>query len=119
MAENELMEIIGYAFCGPEESGDLEYRGEIYALYVLPLYHKRGIGRSLVAASTRHLTENLHLETMLIWVMAANPSREFYEHLGGKAVREKIKDIGGQMVPEVGYGWGAIRRLWEFLTGTA
>ena len=99
-------------------SGDPDYRAEIYGLYVHPMFQRQGVGRALVAASARYLIENLHLDTLLIWVMAANPNRKFYEHLGGKAVREKIKEIGGQMVPEVGYGWEEILRLRAFPKGS-
>jgi ribosomal protein S18 acetylase RimI-like enzyme len=113
VAEYESGDIVGIAVCGPEQSQDPVYQGEIYVLYVLPQYQNQGIGRELVAACVQHLIQQLSFETMLIWVIAENPYRRFYESLGGKWVREKTKEIGGKMIAEVGYGWEEIRKLAE------
>jgi hypothetical protein len=48
---------------------------------------------------------------MLIWVIAENTYRRFYESLGGKLVRKKTKEIGGMMISEVSYGWEEIHKL--------
>jgi ribosomal protein S18 acetylase RimI-like enzyme len=111
VAENEHQEIVGIAICGPEQSQDPIYQGEIYVLYVLPQYQRQGIGRRLVERCIQHLVDELKFKTMLIWVIAENPYRRFYEMLGGKASGEKTKDIGGKMVVEVGYGWETIDAL--------
>jgi GNAT superfamily N-acetyltransferase len=111
IAENELKEIVGIAICGPEQSQDPIYHGEIHVLYVLPQNQNQGIGRKLVATCVQHLIQKLKVDTMLIWVIAENPHRKFYETLGGKMVKEKIKEIGGNMILEVGYGWEGITKL--------
>jgi len=48
---------------------------------------------------------------MLIWVLAKNPSRAFYEALGGQRVYEKQIVIGGETLVEVAYGWRDIHSL--------
>jgi len=111
VAENERREIVGFAFCGPEQNQDPIYRGEVQRLYVLPGYQNRGIGRELVAICVRHLNQTLKFETMLIWVFTENPYRKFYETLGGKIVRQKTKEIGGRVIPLVGYGWEDLHGL--------
>jgi GNAT superfamily N-acetyltransferase len=111
VAENEQKEIVGIAVCGPEQSQDPVYRGEIYILYVLPHYQRQGIGHALVAACVQHLVQQSAVETMLIWAAAESPYRRFYESIGGKLVREKSKEIGGKMIPEVGYGWEKIHQF--------
>ena len=111
VAENELKDIVGIAICGPEQSQDPIYLGEIYVLYVLPQHQNQGIGRELVAACVRHLIQKLKVETMLVWVIAENPYRRFYESLGGKLVRKKTKEIGGKVIAEVGYGWQEVHQL--------
>jgi GNAT superfamily N-acetyltransferase len=111
VAENESLEVIGVAVCGPERSGDAHYKGEVYVLYVLPGYQNQGIGRQLVAACVRHLIEQLNVSTLLIWAFAESPYRRFYESLGGTAVREDAKELGGRIIPEVGYGWDEIHSL--------
>lgn len=111
VAENDRDEIIGIAICGPEQNNAPQYRGEIYVLYVLPAYQNRGIGKALLAACVQHLIRELAAKTMLIWVIAENPYRRFYEILGGKPVKEKTQKIGGKMILEAGYGWEEIDRL--------
>lgn len=111
VAEDEQKDIVGVAICGPEQSHDPVYQAEIYVLYVLPQYQNQGIGRELVAACVQHLIQQLKAETMLIWVIAENPYRKFYETLGGKKVKEKAQEIGGRMILEVGYGWKEIHKL--------
>jgi ribosomal protein S18 acetylase RimI-like enzyme len=111
VAENEHRQIIGIAICGLEQDKDPVYRGEIYVLYVLPAYQNQGIGTALVIACVQHLIQGLGAKTMLIWVIAENPYRRFYESLGGRPVREKTREIAGKMILEAGYGWEEIDQL--------
>lgn len=110
IAENTQEDIVGVAICGPEQSQDPVYHGEIYVLYVLPQYQRQGIGHALVVVCAQHL-EQLAVHTLLIWAMAESPYRRFYASLGGRVVREKTKEIGGKMILEVGYGWEDTREL--------
>lgn len=98
-------EIVGLASAGQERSGDRHYRGELYALYLLPAYQRRGLGRRLVGAVAAHLVEQ-GIQTLVLWVLAANaPGRRFYEALGGVPLREQNFELGGTTVVEVAYGW--------------
>jgi ribosomal protein S18 acetylase RimI-like enzyme len=95
----------GYCFCGPVRNQDREYTGELYALYVQPDRHRRGLGKLLVQAAARFLIGQGY-RRMIIYVLRENqPSRAFYEAIGGKAVREKQDEIGGTALIEVGYGY--------------
>ena len=42
---------------------------------------------------------------MLVWVLTENPSRAFYERMGGRFVREAPVTICGAPLVEVAYGW--------------
>jgi GNAT superfamily N-acetyltransferase len=95
---------VGFAAGGPQRGGDPEYTGEIYALYVLPAYQGRGLGRRLVSAAAARL-QAIDRTTLLIWVLAENSSRHFYAALGGQPVRTQRLTIGGVELEEVGYGW--------------
>jgi len=96
--------IIGFINYGREREGDVDYRGEIFALYVLKDFHGRGLGRRLMQEAVTGLLAQ-KLASMLVWVLAENPTRHFYEHLGGVYLREKSIQIGGSSLPEVAYGW--------------
>ena len=102
--------VVGFADAGPERSNDDEYDGELYAIYILKQFQSRDIGRNLTLLSAKWLL-NRGLSSMLVWVLADNPSCRFYESLGGKVVRERTISIGGQELAELGYGWRNLRRL--------
>ena len=42
---------------------------------------------------------------MLLWVLENNPSRTFYERLGGIVVGQKPDTVGDTAVTLVAYGW--------------
>ena len=50
-------------------------------------------------------------DTMLVWTLADNPYRCFYERLGGKLVAEKDIEIGEQQLVEVAFGWDDVTTL--------
>lgn len=45
----------------------------------------------------------------MLWVLADNPSRGFYEHMGGKELCSKTIQIGGADLLEVAYGWDSLK----------
>jgi L-amino acid N-acyltransferase YncA len=104
VAEDADGQIVGFASGGPERSGDTVYAGELYAIYLLDDWKRRGIGRQLTVTLVTQLVQ-AGFASLLIWVLAENPSRRFYEALGGQQVREQPVTIGGVQLIEVAYGW--------------
>ena len=105
VAENHVGNIIGVAMGGPEGSNHPLYTGEIYFLYLLPAYHRRGIGRQLTISVIERLVE-LGMDSLLIRVLKANaPARRFYEALGGQLVLEEQIEDRGALLDQVAYGW--------------
>ncbi len=111
LAETVDGEVVGFASGGLEREDDPVYKGEVYAIYLLQHVQGRGIGRRLMQASAKELLER-GISTMLIWVLTDNtPSRKFYEAIGGKYLREKPIEIGGQQLTEVAYSWNDLQSL--------
>ena len=110
VAEDETGALVGFVSGGAERSGAKAFRGELYALYLLEPFQRRGIGRRLTAALARRLL-GAGCDSMLVWVLAENPSREFYAAIGGARVGEKPAQIAGAELTEIAYGWKDIRRL--------
>jgi len=80
VAEDEGV-VIGYALS--RELRDEPGCGEVAALHVSPSLKRRGVGKALFAESARKLQDR-GCCSLLIWTLEGNPSRGFYEHLGGK-----------------------------------
>jgi GNAT superfamily N-acetyltransferase len=78
--------------------------GEIYRLYVAPLHQGAGFGKALLMAAFDWLITR-DVDAVIVWVLAENPSRFFYEAMGGTRLGEKTESIGGTKVREVAYGW--------------
>jgi ribosomal protein S18 acetylase RimI-like enzyme len=105
-------EISGFAGYGRERDADPIYLGELYAIYILKSAQQKGIGRRLVSVVASDLIAQ-GITSMLVWVLADNPARGFYERLGGLYLREKPIEIGGRNLIEVAYGWKDIYPLAE------
>lgn len=114
VAEDTNGKIIGFATGGKERSGDYpDVEGELYAIYLLKDLQTKGTGRALTAAVATDLLEK-GIRSMLVWVLADNPSRRFYERMGGKLLDEKTIEIAGEDLLEVAYMWEDIRPFTEF-----
>ena len=95
---------------GPARENDPSYSGELYAIYLLEQQQRQGIGRRLVAELCSWLLSE-GLNSMYTWVLEKNPSRRFYESLGGIEFKRQTITIGGRDVVEVAYGWDDITPL--------
>ncbi len=84
--------------------------GEIETLYVLDDWRDRGVGRRLIGAGAAHLAE-LGCRSAYCWVLRDNPSRWFYERIGGRAVMTDSVRVAGASLPQVAYAWDPIERL--------
>jgi ribosomal protein S18 acetylase RimI-like enzyme len=103
--------VVGFCLGGRSRTPDHPYRGEVYAIYVLPEHQGRGIGRALLRAGATELVER-GFGSMIIWVLRENsPSRRFYERMGGRYVRDEERDLEGLRITETGYGWDDLSLL--------
>jgi GNAT superfamily N-acetyltransferase len=105
VALDEQRQIVGFASGGPvRDPRSALYKGELYAIYLLTRAQRSGLGRQLVVAVARHFVRR-DINSMLVWVLADNPARHFYEALGGTYVRMKMEAVGDDMHKELAYGW--------------
>lgn len=95
--------IVGFGSCGPSRA-ERHYPGEVFTLYVAPDHQERGVGRRLLIALFRRLAAS-GLDAAIVWVLRDNPSRFFYERLGGHQVSHKAIAVGGRPVEAIAYGW--------------
>jgi L-amino acid N-acyltransferase YncA len=104
VAEDEDAGIVAVGSAGANRARTSAYEGEVYTLYVQPDFQNQGIGERLLA----HLFCEIKargLRSAVIWVLAANPSRFFYEAMGGKRIGEREEEMWGVKLREIAYGW--------------
>jgi GNAT superfamily N-acetyltransferase len=114
VAADEAGQVVGFACGGTERENDPNYKGELYTIYLLAEHQKQGIGRALTCAIAQNLLD-AGMNSMLVWVLEQNPSRAFYESLGGQYVREKPITIGDATLSEIAYGWRDLHDLLKLI----
>jgi L-amino acid N-acyltransferase YncA len=104
VAEDDRAGIVAVGSAGANRTRGGDYAGEVYTLYVQPDFQNQGVGEHLLA----HLFTEIRAKGMnsaVIWVLAANPSRFFYETMGGKRVGDREEAMWGTTLREIAYGW--------------
>lgn len=93
-------QISGFISVG--QSRDRTTYSEVYALYLLRRYQGRGIGKALFETAKQHARES-GTQALRLWVLDSNPTRGFYESMGGKIGAEKTENMEGAQLREVEY----------------
>ena len=100
--------VVGFASCGPARRRWLPkrspYDGEVYTLYVGLDQQGEGHGQRLLEACFGTLRSQ-EKSAVIVWVLAANPARFFYEAQGGHRVAERIESFAGAELEELAFGW--------------
>ncbi|GAA0593511.1 GNAT family N-acetyltransferase [Craurococcus roseus] len=92
--------------CGEPVAGS----GEVETLYLLDDYRDRGIGRRLMRAMAAHLAA-VGCRSAVLWVLSDNPTRWFYQRLGGRAAAREVIRFAGRQVEQTAYLWDPINIL--------
>lgn len=97
-------QVLGFGSCGVQRDPSLPEGGEIFSIYVQPDLQGQGIGRQLLLSLFFRLVQSGQTACML-WVLDRNPSRFFYERLGGRAVARQTLSYRGREVVARAYAW--------------
>lgn len=107
IAESDADGAVGFAAAGPERSGEHGADAEVYELYLLPSHQGNGVGRRLVQITAARLA-SIGYGSLIVWVLADNPARGFYEHIHGTEVATRRAQVGNDYHREVAYLWPEI-----------
>ena len=103
VAVNARGRVLGFGSAGPDRDGT-PHRGEVQTLYLRPDFQGRGLGRTLLDGLLAELNERGFADA-IVWVLAGNPARFFYERLGGRKMQERSETLWGAPLAQIGYHW--------------
>ncbi len=86
--------VVGFINVGKSDETEYNNCGEIHALYIIKEYQGNGFSKLLIDAGIKEL-KKLGCNKMIIGCLVGNPSNKFYEHIGGKLVKQRVfKKLG-------------------------
>jgi ribosomal protein S18 acetylase RimI-like enzyme len=98
-------EAAGYVTYGRCRLGRTSFQGEIFELYLRPIYQGFGLGEKLFDGARTRLAE-LRLKGLLVWALTDNDAAcGFYLCLGGKPVAEGAESFGDLSLRKVAFAW--------------
>jgi GNAT superfamily N-acetyltransferase len=100
--------VVGFADFGKPREAIAAYEGELYAIYLLPEFQRKGIGKRLFHLGVEFLIGS-NKGSMYLLTLEVNPYRSFYEKMGGQIVGSKQVEIEGHLYNELVYGWDSLR----------
>ena len=104
----------GYAHVGPSllstqprQAGPRGvYKGEIFELYLAPVYQGLGFGSRLFEAARETLISRGIAPGLVVWALTGNEQAcQFYRAKGGKELGEVNDCFSGVKVRKTGFGW--------------
>ncbi|WP_173917042.1 GNAT family N-acetyltransferase [Halobacillus sp. Marseille-Q1614] len=108
--ENDEGELVGFISGGKERTKNYNYDGEIYAVYLLDSYQRKGYGSKLLQRFGEEM-KNSGYESLLVWILTRNPSTDFYRKFGAAPVEAEEVTIGQGTYEETAYGWEDLSEL--------
>lgn len=96
--------VAGYATFGQARTRH-RYQGEIYELYLSPVYQGLGYGEHLFEACRYQLDQN-KLKGLVVWALSDNlAAMDFYWRRGGRPFARAFDTMGGARLPKTAFGW--------------
>ena len=114
LAHYEKSGVVGFISGGPTRYPAYTPQAEMYAIYVLDTFQKKGLGALLTSALVDALRET-GMNSMLVWVLSDNANRGFYEKLGGQEVGREFTSIAGKKLEQSALAWDDLAKLSELL----
>lgn len=104
VAETSNNEIVGFADFGRARNRQSKYEAELYAIYLLRDFQRRGIGGKLFKLIVQSVIAN-GINSLSLISLEASPYKSFYEKMGGRVIERNTTDIEGINYKTVVYGW--------------
>jgi GNAT superfamily N-acetyltransferase len=94
----------GFVHMVLEDKADLGAAGHVNLIYVDPAARRRGLGRLLLAGAADWFAARV-AGPIVLSAFERNPSRGFYDRVGGVVVLRQEFELAGQALESVVYRW--------------
>lgn len=95
--------IVGFFLVSEVKTNEISER-ELLSVYILEEHQKKGIGKYIFKEiSKKYKDDNVH--SIMLWTLKDNPSRGFYERLGGQLAGTRTIERGRAELMQVAYKW--------------
>lgn len=101
--------VVGFATMSLRRDSTLG-QSEIETLYVGDDWRDQGAGRHLMQRAGDALASQ-GAASAFLWVLSDNPSRWFYQRLGGRRAAEGQTRVAGKSIPKTAFVWDPIELL--------
>ncbi len=104
LAETQANGIIGFADFGKARDNNSLYEAELYAIYLLRDFQRKGIGGKLFDLGVQYLVAH-NMNSLTLTALETSPYRPFYEKKGGHLIERKTTNIESVSYATIVYGW--------------
>jgi GNAT superfamily N-acetyltransferase len=104
VAESGERGVVAFVTGGSRRRKGRIYEGEMFTLYVLPSFQRRGLGLRLAESLAKALNQ-IDIYTLKVSVLRANPWRPFYEKINGVLLGTRQIRYAGIDLSVCTYGW--------------
>jgi len=105
-------QIVGFVDYGKPRSHEDEYESELYAIYILKDFQRKGIGKGLVNNCARDLIKK-GINSMFTLALEVSPYKKFHEKLSDCVFKDKIIDFAQEKHQLIGFGWKDLKAYLE------
>ncbi len=104
VAETANDGIVGFADFGKSREKDFAFEAELYAIYLLPEFQRKGIGENLFKLCQKEMIAD-KVNSMYLMALDVSPYKPFYEKMGGQIVGKGNHFLALVEYETVIYGW--------------
>ncbi|CAN5610978.1 hypothetical protein BH18ACI1_BH18ACI1_03810 [soil metagenome] len=104
VAETANDGIVGFADFGKSREKDFAFEAELYAIYLLPEFQRKGIGENLFKLCQKEMIVD-KVNSMYLMALDVSPYKPFYEKMGGQIVGKGNHFLALVEYETVIYGW--------------
>lgn len=104
VAETANDGIVGFADFGKSREKDFAFEAELYAIYLLSEFQRKGIGENLFKLCQKEMIAD-KVNSMYLMALDVSPYKPFYEKMGGQIIGKGNHFLALVEYETVIYGW--------------